>query len=41
MSKGDLLDSVLFFQTIQPLLASLSSELVVGYLDDITVGGPE
>ena len=33
--------SVLFSQTIQPLIATQSSEPVVGYLDDITDGGPE
>ena len=39
--QGDPLGPLLFCMTIQPMLSSLSSELVIGYLDDITLGGAE
>ena len=32
--------AVLFGNTLQPLLLSLMSELTLGYLDDVTLGGP-
>ena len=38
--QGDPLSSLLFSLTIQPILERLSSELNVGYLDDVTIGGP-
>jgi len=38
--QGDLLGPLLFSNTIQPLLSSLSSELSLGYLDDVTLAGP-
>ena len=37
--QGDTLGPLLFCLTIQPLLSSLDSELVIGYIDDITLGG--
>ena len=37
--QGDPLGPLLFCITIQPLLHMLRSELVVGYIDDITIGG--
>jgi Reverse transcriptase (RNA-dependent DNA polymerase) len=39
--QGDPLGPALFCNTIQQLLTSLSSELRVGYMDDLTIGGPE
>jgi len=39
--QGDPLSASLFCNTIQPLLQSLSSPLVSGYMDDVTIGGPE
>jgi hypothetical protein len=39
--QGDPLGPVLFCSTIQPLLISLDSEFKVGYMDDLTLGGPE
>jgi len=39
--QGDPLGPLLFCLTIHPLLSSLSSKLVIGYLDDITLGGDE
>ena len=39
--QGDPLGPALFCTTIQPLLLSLVSELKVGYMDDLTLGGPE
>ena len=41
MQQGDPLGPLIFCLTIHPLLQSLDSELVVGYIDDITIGGPE
>jgi len=38
--QGDPLGPLLFCNTIQPLLSSLSSELNLGYLDDVTMAGP-
>jgi len=39
--QGDPLGPLLFSLTIQPLLQTLTSELVIGYLDDITLGDDE
>lgn len=38
--QGDPLGPLLFSNTIQPLLHRLSSNLQLGYLDDLTLGGP-
>ena len=38
--QGDPLGPLLFCNTTQPLLASLSSPFNIGYLDDQTLGGP-
>ena len=40
IQQGDSLGSLLFCLIIHPLLQWLSSELVIGYMDDITLGGP-
>ena len=37
--QGDPLGALLFCLTIHPLLSTLSSPLVLGYMDDVTVGG--
>ena len=37
--QGDPLSPLLFSITIQPILENLKCELVIGYLDDITIGG--
>ena len=39
--QGDPLGPLLFCLTIQPILQSLSSELVLAYMDDVTLGGCE
>ena len=39
--QGDPLGPLLFCSAIQPLLTSLKSPLSSGYVDDLTVGGPE
>ena len=39
--QGDPLGASQFCNTIQPLLLSLCSELTEGYMDDLTLGGPE
>ena len=39
--QGDPLGPLLFCLAIHPILTSLSSNLVAGYLDDITLGGDE
>ena len=39
--QGDPLGAALFCETIHPLLTSLSSELEIGYMDDLTLGGDE
>ena len=39
--QGDPLGPLLFCLAIQPLLTSLKSPFSSGYLDDLTVGGPE
>jgi hypothetical protein len=41
IQQGDPLGPLIFCLTIHPLLQMLSSELVIGYMDDITLGGPE
>jgi hypothetical protein len=38
--QSDQLGALLFCLTIHPLLQSLSSPLVIGYMDDVTLGGP-
>ena len=39
VQQGDPLGPLLFCLTIQPILGSLTSKLLLGYLDDITIGG--
>jgi len=39
--QGDLLGVSLFCAAIHPLLTSLTSILRLGYMNDVTVGGPE
>jgi len=39
--QGDPLGPLLFCSTIHPLISSLSSDLTLGYLDDLTLAGPE
>ena len=39
VQQGDPLGPLLFCLTIHPMLSSLKSDLVIGYLDDITLGG--
>jgi hypothetical protein len=39
--QGDFLGPLLFCLTIHPILLSFSSELMIGYMDDITLGGDE
>jgi hypothetical protein len=39
--QGDPLGPLLFCLAIHPMLSALTSDLVAGYLDDITLGGPE
>ena len=41
IQQGDPLGPLIFCLSIHPLLQSLSSDFVVGYMDDITVGGQE
>jgi hypothetical protein len=38
--QGDPLCVLLFCCTIQQMLLSLVSELTLGYMDDVTLGGP-
>jgi len=38
--QGDPVGTLLFCNTIQPLLTSLDSDLNLGYLDDVSLGGP-
>jgi len=38
--QGDPLGPLLFCNKIQPLLSSLSSELNLGYIDDVMLAGP-
>ena len=39
MQQEDPLGSLLFCITIQPILERLCSKLIIGYLDDMTLGG--
>ena len=39
--RGDPLRPLLFCLALHPLLLSLQSELIIGYINDITVGGPK
>jgi len=39
--QGDPLGPMLFCLTIHPLLLRLKSEIRIGFLDDVTLGGPE
>jgi len=39
--QGDLLGPLLFCSTIHPIITSLSSDLTLGYLDDLTLAGPQ
>jgi len=39
--QGDPLSPLLFCPTVQPLLNSLQSPLVAGFMDDFTLGGPK
>ena len=41
VQQGDPLGPLLFCLAIQPILDFLSSPLKVGYLNDVTLGGPE
>jgi hypothetical protein len=41
IQQGDPLGPLLFCNSIHPLLQSLYSLLKLGYLDDLTVAGPE
>ena len=38
--QGDPLGPLLFCNTIHPLLSSLKSDLKLGYMDDVSLGGP-
>ena len=40
MHQRDLFGPLFFCLTIHPLLQSLFSKLIIGYKDDITLGGP-
>src|SRR5262245_60286874 len=40
IQQGDPLGSMAFCQTIQPILRSLGSEFIAGFMDYITLGGP-
>ena len=39
--QGDPLGPLLFCTTIHPLISSLGSDLTLGYLDDLTLAGPQ
>lgn len=39
--QGDPLGPLLFSNALHPLLLSLESDVTLGYLDDVTLGGPE
>ena len=38
--QGDPIGPLLFSNTLQPVLSSLQAHLNLGYLDDVTLGGP-
>lgn len=38
--QGDPLGPLLFCLTIHPIISSLSSQLSISYMDDLTLGGP-
>ena len=40
VQQGDPIGPLLFCLTLQPLLNSLTTSLKIGYLDDVTIGGP-
>ena len=39
IQQGDPLGPLLFCLTVQPVLQAMSSELVISYMDDFTLGG--
>ncbi|MCI0565027.1 MAG: reverse transcriptase domain-containing protein, partial [Nitrososphaera sp.] len=41
LQQGDPLGPFIFCLTIHPLLQSLRSNLVIGYMDDVTLAGPD
>ena len=41
IQQGDPLGPLLFCLTIYPILRELSSPFTIGFMDDITIGGPE
>ena len=40
VQQGDPLGPLMFCLTIHPILQSLNSEFIIGYMDDVTLGGP-
>jgi Reverse transcriptase (RNA-dependent DNA polymerase) len=39
VQQGDPQGPLLFYVTVQPLLRSLSSQMIVAFMDDVTLGG--